>query len=271
MGDIYSSTETVTVPKADSPQKGGLPKARSIFIGRLFDLISNRYDLFNRLASLGLDQSWRRRAIAALDLVPGMRVLDLASGTGDLSELAAHRLVPLGLVVACDPSAGMLREAVCRLKRSPVLFWHVRCVQAVAEALPFKDATFDAATMGFALRNVADLDATFRQLHRVLKPSGRLSMLEFALPRRPLPRLGHWIWLTIGVTAIGALVTGRLWPFLYLRRSILRFVGPDEILNRLKQAGFTHTNAAYLALGAVILYTARRPDLSEASSIPSRD
>lgn len=228
------------------------------FIRRLFNEVSPRYDLFNRIASLGLDQQWRRRTIACLNLLPGMRVLDLASGTGDLAEWAVREIVPLGIVVACDPAAGMLRLAGRKFERSPPAFWHGRCVQAVAEALPFADASIDAATMAFALRNVSDLDATFQELRRVLKPGGRVGLLEFGKPSNPVLRLGHWLWLSVAVPMVGLITTGRLWPFLYLRRSILRFMPPEEMIQRLDQAGFTHSASQPLTGGAVYLYTACR-------------
>ena len=229
------------------------------FIRGLFDRLAPRYDRFNRIASFGLDRRWRRETALRLELLPGMRVLDLASGTGDLAHDCAERLIPLGEVIACDLSWPMLAIGRERLSRHPTARWHVRYAQGSAEALPFQEAGFDAAVMGFALRNVSDLNRTFRQFHRVLKPGGRLALLEFGRPRHPLVRLGHWVWLTLAIPPIGWLVTGRLGPFLYLRRSILRFMPPERVIEELRGAGFIEAQALALTGGTVFLYTARRP------------
>lgn len=224
------------------------------FIRRLFDTITPRYDLFNRLASLGLDRAWRQKTIEALELKPGMRVLDLASGTGDLALSAARRMLPLGTVAACDLSFPMLRCSTRRMSRSPFAGWHVRPVQGRAEQLPFSDGAFDAATIGFALRNVSDLSATFRELRRVLAPGGRLALLEFGRPGSRILRAGQWLWLTFAVPLIGLACTGRLWPFLYLRRSILQFMPPEEVCRLLRAAGFSRAEARPLTAGVAVLY-----------------
>ena len=224
------------------------------FVHRLFDTITPGYDCFNRLASLGLDRAWRRRTIDSLELLPGMRVLDLASGTGDLAVEAALRMVPLGLVVGCDLSHPMLRCAAARLARHPAAGWHVRLAQARAEQLPFPAEAFHAATIGFALRNVSDLEGTFRELRRVVRPGGRIGLLEFGRPRNPLLRAGHWLWLTFALPPLGLLTTGRIWPFLYLRRSILGFLAPEEVVRLLQRSGFNEARAEPLCGGAVVLY-----------------
>ena len=235
------------------------PVKKEAFIRALFDRIAPRYDRFNRLASFGLDRRWRRRAIERLTLRPGMRILDLATGTGDLAHQAALTLVPLGFAVGCDPSFPMLRLAQEKLKASPAASWHIRWIQGRAETLPFLDGAFDAATMGFALRNVSDLGATFREFYRVIKPGGRLCLLEFGRPKNRALRLGHQLWLATGVPLIGLLATGILWPFVYLRRSIFRFLAPEEVIQHLKAAGFTLVNAEPLTGGIVFLYTASHP------------
>ena len=229
------------------------------FIRRLFDAITPGYDGFNRIASLGMDKSWRAKTIGNLNLLPGMRVLDLACGTGDLAIEEALRMLPLGFVAACDLSHPMLRAASARLARHPVAGWHVRLAQARAEQLPFLPGVFDAATLGFALRNVSGLEQTFRELHRVLRPGGRIALLEFGRPRNPALKLGHRLWLTLALPALGLLTTGRIWPFLYLRRSILRFLDPGQVVALLESAGFKEARAEPLSAGIVVLYQAQRP------------
>ena len=226
------------------------------FVRRLFDAISPRYDLFNRLASLGLDQRWRRQTIASLGLLPGMRVLDLASGTGDLSRLAAHELVPLGMVAGCDLSHSMLSFGKRKLAKSPVGYWHVEFAQGKAAALPFRDGSFDAATIAFGMRNVSDLAAAFQELHRVVKSDGRVGFLEFGRPKGFFLRMGHRLWLSTGVPVFGILTTGKAWPFLYLRRSIGEFLAREEVVKSLERAGFSKAQAQPMDGGIVYLYTA---------------
>ena len=188
-----------------------------------------------------------------------MRVLDLASGTGDLAVESALKMLPLGTVVACDLSHPMLRSASGKLSWHPVAGWDVRFAQGRAEQLPFPPAGFHAATIGFALRNVSDLEGTFRELHRVVRPGGRIGLLEFGRPRNPFIRVGHWLWLTLVLPPMGLLTTGRIWPFLYLRRSILGFLAPDEVVQRLQSAGFAQVKAEPFSSGIVVLYQAQRP------------
>lgn len=235
------------------------PEHKGRFIRRLFDSISPRYDRFNRISSLGLDRRWRRRTMEGLKLLPGMRVLDLASGTGDLSIAAAKEIVPLGQVVSCDFSFPMLQFAWKKFQSFPPARWHVRMAQGRAEQLPFSSGTFQAVTIGFALRNVSDLDATFRELHRVLRPGGRIGLLEFGRPKSLLLKMGHRIWLTVAVPLIGILTTGKVWPFLYLRRSILQFLEPAQVLRRLEAAGFRQAEVEPINGGIVLLYQALRP------------
>lgn len=228
------------------------------FVHRLFDSISPRYDLFNQVSSFGLDQRWRRRTIQSLDLKPGMQVLDLASGTGDLAAEAARAILPFGKVIACDLSHPMLRLGKSKLARHPAFCWHVEFAQGKAEALPFCSESFHAATMGFALRNVSDLDTTFREFARVVKPNGRLALLEFGRPKGILAA-GHWLWLTLGVPMLGLITTGSISPFLYLRRSILQFLPPEQVVQCLKAAGFVDVQAQPINGGIVYLYSAQRP------------
>ena len=188
-----------------------------------------------------------------------MRVLDLASGTGDLAAAAAKEIVPLGQVVASDLSTPMLKFARKKFERFPPTRWHVKLAQGRAEELPFSAGSFHAAMIGFALRNVSDLDATFRELYRVVRSGGRIGLLEFGRPKSIWIKIGHWLWLTTAVPFMGLLTTGTLWPFLYLRRSILQFLEPQEVLRRLEAIGFREVKAELLNGGIVLLYQASHP------------
>ena len=183
-----------------------------------------------------------------------MRVLDLASGTGDLAGEVVPHLAPLGLVAACDLSFPMLTFASKKLARSPLARWHVRLAQGRAEALPFRSESFDAATMGFALRNVTDLNSTFQELFRVVRPGGRIGLLEFGRPKNRLLRIGFRLWLLTAVPLMGMLTTLRLWPFTYLRRSILQFLAPEEVVRRLEAVGFVEVRVESFMEGVALLY-----------------
>lgn len=228
------------------------------FVRKLFDGISPQYDFFNRLSSFGLDQGWRRKSVAALKLLPGMRVLDVASGTGDMGLLAARELLPLGLVVGFDLSRPMLSFAKRKLMKFPAAGWHMALAQGKAEALSFSDGSFDAATIAFGMRNVSDLALTFQELHRVLKSGGRIALLEFGRPEGFFFRMGQALWLSTGVPVIGMLTTGKIWPFLYLRRSIGEFLTPEAVVEYLEKAGFRDVEARPMSGGVVNLYTGEK-------------
>ncbi len=172
--------------------------------------------------------------------------------------MAAVAVAPTGVVEALDVSAPMLQRACAKAARVPA-GWHVRAVQAQAEALPAAEHTYDAVVSGFVMRNVSDLGRTLAESRRVLRPGGRLAILEFSRPRAALLRWGHALWLGVGTLAIGWLLTGVRGPFTYLRRSIAGFLQPEQFLARLREAGFADVAATPLLGGAVILYTGVRP------------
>jgi len=237
--------------------RGAVPD-KETYVRALFDGISPRYDLFNRLASVGLDQGWRRRAIAAAHLRPGMRVLDVGSGTGDLALAAAEAVSPTGLVAACDLSLPMLRLAARKGDRVPAGY-HVRWITGRAEQLPMPDGVVDAVVSGFVMRNVSDLRRALAESRRVLRSGGRLVILEFSRPSGGLLRWGHCVWLTVGAPLIGWLTTGARWPFTYLWRSIAESLDPTAFAARMREAGFTGVVVTALLGGAVVIYRGVNP------------
>jgi demethylmenaquinone methyltransferase/2-methoxy-6-polyprenyl-1,4-benzoquinol methylase len=210
-------------------------------VRNMFDRIAPVYDVMNRVTTAGLDQRWRRATVRAV-VRQGDRVLDAACGTGDLAVIAAKAGAT---VTGLDFSERMLERA--RLK-APQLDW----VQGDLLALPFPDATFDVATVGFGVRNVADLARAIAELRRVLRPGGRLGILELTRPRGPL-RWFYAIWFDRMMPLLGKLLPGGE-AYTYLPASVRRFPGPDELAAQLE--GFRDVGYRRFAGGIVALHTA---------------
>ena len=210
----------------EAPLPIGEEKTRAV--RSMFDAIAGRYEMVNKLMTLGLDGRWRRRAVRDLRLPPRSVVLDVAAGTGDFTrELTRQNQRP----VATDLSYGML-HAGRHLERR---------VQADASAMPFVTAAFDGVTCGYALRNFTDLGATFDEMARVVRPGGRLSLLEVAEPEKGLLRAGFRIWFRHVVPFIGSLVSDRA-AYHYLPRSTAYLPPTDEIIAMLNASGFRAVN-----------------------------
>lgn len=211
----------------------------------MFDRIAPRYNLVNRLMTLGMDQGWRRRAVALLGLPPGSLVLDLACGTGDLvatARSAGYRSF------GADLSFGMLASA--RPGRGPA-------VQADALRLPLAAGRLDGIVSGFALRNFADLPAAFAEAARALRPGGRLCLLEVDTPDSPVLRAGHRVWFHLVVPRLGALLSDP-GAYRYLPRSVAYLPDPAALASMLEGAGFTAIARRRLAGGVAQLVTATR-------------
>jgi len=210
----------------------------------MFDDIAPRYELVNRVMTFGLDASWRRRAVRSLGLPAGSRILDLACGTGDLSRTARHEgLVPIG----ADLSFGMLDASH---GTGPL-------VQADASALPLADASVDGLICGYALRNFTDLTAALHEMGRVVRPGGRLSLLEVAAPNNRLLLAGYKVWFERAVPVIGGLLSDRA-AYRYLPASTAYLPTPEELRTTLEAAGFSGINHRMLTAGLSQLVTATR-------------
>jgi demethylmenaquinone methyltransferase/2-methoxy-6-polyprenyl-1,4-benzoquinol methylase len=223
----------------------------------MFDAIAARYDVVNRVISLGIDARWRRRLVAALAL-PGSptRVLDVATGTADVA-LAIAGIHPHSRIDGVDPSAGMLAIAARKVSARG-LSTRVSLRQGQAEALPFGDRTFDGVTMAFGLRNVVPRQRALAEATRVTRPGGRVAILELAEPGRGLfGALGRWHihWL---VPRLGALLSGAR-EYRYLAESIARFPPAAEVTRMMASAGLEEISATPLTFGVCRLYVGRRP------------
>lgn len=230
------------------------PEEKRPFVQRLFTRIAPRYDWFNRLASCGLDQGWRRRVLIRGEIQPGQRVLDVCAGTGDLAILCARRQRGQGTVVGIDMNRDMLMRAARKQQaRRMGITWF----QGDAEALPFATGSFDRVVIGFSTRNLSDLTAGLREMVRVLKPRGRLVILETGRPNNPVLRFGYQAFLFTVVRGIGFALTGKCWPFTYLARSVKSFLTPQQVVERL-QSVKTQVEYIPLSCGLASLYVATK-------------
>ncbi|HET6379697.1 MAG TPA: ubiquinone/menaquinone biosynthesis methyltransferase [candidate division Zixibacteria bacterium] len=233
---------------------------RSEVVG-MFDHIAPLYDAMNTLMTAGIDARWRSAAVAAAELGPGMRVLDVACGTGKLALACAQRVRPGGEVVGLDASLPMLRRAVRAARRAAAgpagMEVRLRWVRGDAMALPFVDGTFDALTIGFGLRNLPDAGAGLREMARVLLPGGRLVVLEVGEPPGGLPRLLYETWFRRAVPVLGR-VAGRGSAYAYLPRSVRDYPRPDEVAALMREAGLERVTWRWLTSGMVTLHVGRR-------------
>jgi len=232
--------------KADSQ----LPKLGS---GQMFDQIAPRYDFVNRVLSLGLDKRWRRRVIKELALAPNARVLDVATGTGDLAiELA--NAVPAGKVIGLDPSANMLAVATLKLARRG-LDSRVSLIEGDAQALPQANCEIDAATIAFGIRNVPDRPRALRELARVVRPGGTIAILELGEPKRSLLGRAARFHTRHVVPRIGALLSGKR-EYRYLQTSVAAFPPNDEFAQIMRDSGLDVRKVIPLTFGVCTLFIA---------------
>ena len=215
----------------------------------MFDDIAPVYDRLNTVMTLGLDSRWRRAAVRATGLVDGAAVIDMACGTGKLAGLLAERVGPFGRVLAVDLSAAMIAEA--RSRNGDLV--QAEFVVGDALALPAPDDAFDAATIGFGLRNLADYEAGFRELARVVRPGGTVVCLELSIPR---PRAWGRVFLGTfrRLAPIAGAAFGRRDAYRYLPDSLDGFPDPDVLAATMRRAGLGDVRYRRLALGAVALH-----------------
>jgi demethylmenaquinone methyltransferase / 2-methoxy-6-polyprenyl-1,4-benzoquinol methylase len=242
------SSPGVAVPTPGAPEKAA--------VRSMFDRIARRYDLLNRLLSVGTDVRWRRACVDLLDLDRPARVFDLCTGTADLLLEAlgrdrGHR------GVGVDLSEQMLRRGAAKLRRRD-LAGRAALAAGDAEALPLVSGRFDAATIGFGIRNVGNPAAALAEVRRVLRPGGRLVVLEFSLPRGWLGAVYRRYFRGV-LPRIGALVSGDPAAYSYLPASVERFPTPEAFAALMEQAGFTAVRWRLLSGGIACLHRGERP------------
>lgn len=228
------------------------------YVRRMFGAIAPRYDLVNTLISAGLHRRWKRVAARLVQVPPGGRAVDVCCGTGDLALLLAQRVGPGGRVLGVDFSEEMLQIARRRAAAAGVA-GVCRFIQADAEALALPEIAFDAATVGFGLRNVVHPDAALRELRRVLRPGGRLAILEFSHPRNAAVRGLYDLYSFTLLPWLGRLASRHADAYLYLPTSIRRWPDQEALAAVMGRAGFGHVEYRNLLTGVAAVHVGTRP------------
>jgi demethylmenaquinone methyltransferase/2-methoxy-6-polyprenyl-1,4-benzoquinol methylase len=223
-------------------------------VNRMFDRIAERYDLLNSVMSAGLHHRWRQRAAERTELKPGDTALDVCCGTGDMTLELARRVDPDGYVIGCDFSEPMLDLA---RKKAGGDFPSARFEWADALQLPYDAGRFDAVTVGFGIRNFADHDRGLREMARVLRPGGRLVILEITQPRRPPLSTFYSLWFDRIVPRLGSLA-GDPEAYSYLPESVRSFPGPQGLAEKMDAAAFARIRWTILAGGIIAIHSGVR-------------
>ena len=216
----------------------------------VFDSVASRYDIMNDLMSMGMHRAWKAYTVAVANLKAGDYVLDIAGGTGDLARAFARKVGDRGMVVHTDINEAMLRQGRDRLLDEGLILPTGLCD---AEALPFKSGSFDLVSVAFGLRNMTHKDKALAEMCRVLKPGGRLLVLEFSKVAAPLQKPYDWYSFKI-LPRIGQLIAGDAESYRYLAESIRMHPGQQELKALMKTAGFGHVDVHNLRAGVVALH-----------------
>ncbi len=223
----------------------------------MFDAIAPRYDLLNRLLSLGIDRRWRTFAVGQLQVPAGGKVLDVATGTGDVALEIASRTPDSVRIVGEDFTQGMLVHGREKIHKSPYRH-RIHLVNAPCEAMPHPSSTFDGVTIAFGIRNVVDRPAGLREMCRVLKPGGRAVILEFSNPPSRLFKALYYFYFRRILPAIGGLFSQRS-AYQYLPDSVLEFPDREVFKKMMAEAGFSEVRHFDLTFGIATVYVGDRP------------
>ncbi len=222
-----------------------------------FDCIARRYDLANTVMSLGLHHFWRKYAIAKISFHPGGQILDLCCGTGMITRDLAKRLKSGGRVTGVDLSPEMLEIAKKRLSRKS-LSARVDLVQSDASGLPFASGSFDWIIIGYGLRNAYNPEMVLNEMYRVIKPGGKIVVLETSRPYFPIFRKLYYFYLNNWIPLVGRVLCRHREAYQYLHDSIIEFPSPPQINKALSRIGFIDIKYSLLTLGIVAVYEAQK-------------
>lgn len=226
-------------------------KARRV--ADVFNSVADKYDVMNDLMSFGIHRAWKRFAIEMTGVGPGQRVLDVASGTGDLARAMAQRVGETGEIVMTDINAAMLARGRERLTDAGIV-GNVRHVLADAQYLPFEENHFDCVTISFGLRNVTDIPRALASMHRVLRPGGRLVVLEFSRPVLPGLKPFYDMYSFQVLPRLGRIIAGDAASYRYLAESIRMHPGQEQLRTLMLEAGFGQCDYYNLSGGIVALH-----------------
>jgi len=226
-----------------------------VAVNSMFGRIARRYDLANRLISLGQDESWRRRLVEAVRKSQPTDVLDLATGSGDVAFALSRGLPAKVRITGMDFCQPMLDQAVAKQNAAEGRFANVTFQPGDGLALPLPDASVDAVTISFGLRNLADRARGLREMRRVLRPGGRLFVLEFSQPQRWCRTL-YLFYLRHILPLLAGMITGDRSAYVYLNETIEQFPGREALAAEIRAAGFSSVSARGMAFGTVALHEA---------------
>lgn len=231
-----------------------IPKDEKVrWVCRHFNSVAHKYDFMNTLLSFGTHYIWKQIAVRMMGLRPGDRVIDVCGGTADLALLAATEVGQTGEIVLFDINWAMMDAGRPKVNRSPCA-QNIKYVQGNAEHIPFADNSFDGAMVGFGIRNLTNPENGFREMHRVLKPGGKLMCLEFSEPVTPWFRALYDFYSFYIMPALGRLLAGCSPAYTYLPESIRMFPGPRELARRLQDIGFRAVKFRRLTNGIAVIH-----------------
>jgi demethylmenaquinone methyltransferase / 2-methoxy-6-polyprenyl-1,4-benzoquinol methylase len=239
--------------KACSGSRGVPLQDKAGYVLRHFTTIANKYDFMNTILSLGLHYLWKRLSVKTLELKPGDRVIDVCGGTGDLSILAAKAIGPCGRVTLYDINRAMMEGATPKVAKAS-LTERIHYVQGDAELMSFPAGSFDAAMVGFGVRNLTNMDKGLQEMYRVLKPGGKMMCLEFSIPTSLAFRLLYDFYSFQLMPLAGKLLAGNSEAYLYLPESIRKFPAPDDFAAKMRDAGFSRVTFRRLTNGIAVIY-----------------
>lgn len=224
-----------------------------------FDTVAKRYDFMNSLLSFGIHHAWKRQAVRMMALKAGYRVLDVCAGTGDLAILAGSRIGVSGLTVLYDFNHDMMAAGRKKISESDCP-GALTYTQGDAEQIAFPDGCFDAAMVGFGIRNLTRIRTGFEEMYRVLKPGGTMMCLEFSKPTSPFFRWFYDVYSFYVMPFLGELIAGSRTAYTHLPESIRSFPLPDVLSEMLYRIGFSNVTCHYLTNGIAVIHLARKDE-----------